>query len=259
MHELQNPIEWLGSQKIKPKDMANTHVLWEKTVGKKRFAVCAVFDPVYDVYAPSPFTIVYEERKVKHAFFQELGDLKNAYRALIYTENFEKFDPPVYEKFIEKRSNEFLYFYFLTRMFMDGSLLFSFPTDDPKKEARWAKHPDKGLPAKYVIYNTFSYFLACVKYSVNLEEELKDLTGRVSEKLLTCIENYVYTGKHKPKDLEDLVALTNQAFFERGYLYGSPKFVEEYLPKYLLQRLKFWYDMLELAEKEQEGEAPCLK
>ena len=140
---------------FRPDYRNNVHVVWEKTINDQKLIVVSILDPVDSEDNPTPFVFVYENNRLKHMHFQA-----ETPRALTYVENYTPLIPP--DPIIENQSSETQFYFYLVRVYRDGSRLFTFSSD--LGETKWATLPDTGvIPDKYVIPSVFENLILAVK------------------------------------------------------------------------------------------------
>jgi len=133
----------------------NVHVVWEKTINDQKLIVVSILDPVDSEDNPTPFVFVYENNRLKHMHFQA-----ETPRALTYVENYTPLTPP--DPIIENQSPDAQFYFYLVRVYRDGSRLFTFSSDLGK--TRWNNLPDTGvIPDKYVIPSVFENLILAAK------------------------------------------------------------------------------------------------
>ena len=154
MDEVEDALE-RTKQYFQPEHRNNVHVVWEKTINDQKLIVVSTLDPVNMEDNPTPFVFVYENNRLKHMHFQA-----ETPQALTYVENYTPLTPP--DPIIENQSPDAQFYFYLVRVYRDGSRLFTFSSD--LGETRWNNLPDTGvIPDKYVIPSVFENLIIAAK------------------------------------------------------------------------------------------------
>lgn len=242
------PTQWLKEHALsfeaRESEAKNLHIVWEKTVAGKKLVVAALHNEEEGCDYPKPFGLVYERGRLKHAF------LIDPLQQRVWLENYKLPEPA--PQSLRNYSPEFLYFYYLTKTFRDGSFAaLGFPTDDSEKEACWKTLPRIPTPKKYLIGSAFECIGLLINQAARIDsQEMKALPGRLLERFYEIMEKHIK--KHPEHGLE-IANIIFAASANLGWVKTPSKELKESVTENVVfTKLKAIYDTLEAVEKEKE-------